>query len=369
MVKVLSVFVVLFLATGFSSAQPVFTSLHVFGDSASSTTDGPSTAYYYNRHRSNGRMWVEVLAQWQGLSFDATNDNHSYWEHYSWILTNDVNAYSAPGDVGTALFVVWVNNADMYTNIISSPEYIYDDSVLAFWTNANNRWISNHFAVISNLYSKGVRTLLMPNAVDLTKTPNFAPGLTSTERDWIRLRTIEFNNGFSTMLSNAVQSFTNLTIYSSDIFTLFDDVLSYPTNYGMINPGIGALNDDSLGDYSLNGPGADYVFWDHIHPTAKFQRLFAEAARELIWPMEIQSIASVDGTNWLSVVNVPIGRSEEEIGVADEEQGEVRGSTNLIDWSSILSFDRTNTTQTISVPVSGPMELYRLQVSSDWIWP
>lgn len=306
-------------------------------------------------------MWVEVLAAWRGLSFNITNDNQSFWEHYSSVLVNTVNQYAPPPDVGTALFVVWVNNADMYWNITTYQTY--DDSNLSTWTNANNQWLSNHFTVITNLYSKGVRTLLMPNAVDLTKTPEFSHyGLTEAEKDWIRQRTIEFDSGFRIMLNQAVASLPGLTIYSPDIFTLFDAVLANPTNYGMINPGVDALEDPALSDKSLDGPGADYVSWDFIHPTAKFQMLFAEAARKLIWPAEISFIGVDSGTSFLHAINIPIGREV-------EDDGQVEGSTNLADWVDVQSFERTNTTETIAVPVSGPMEFYRLRFPSNWVWP
>jgi phospholipase/lecithinase/hemolysin len=307
-------------------------------------------------------MWVEVMAQWQGLSFNIASHNLSFWEHYSSVLVGNVNAYSPPADVGTALFVVWVNNADMYWNL-TEPPYYYDNTRLAAWTGYNNQWIANHYNVITNLYAKGVRTLLMPNAVDLTKSPFFLDsGLTADDRAWVRQRTIEFNTGFQNMLSNAAASLPGLTIYSPDIFTLFDAVLASPATYGMINPGIAALDDESLSDYSLNGPGANYVYWDWLHPTARVQRLVAEEARKLIWPAKITGISPLSGTNLLSTMNVPIGRTV-------DGQGQVESSTNQVNWVDVKSFARTNTNPVIPVPASGPNRFYRLKIPSNWVWP
>jgi phospholipase/lecithinase/hemolysin len=350
-----------FIAAITSFGQPTFTSLRVFGDSASSTTNGPANAFYYNRRYSNGRMWVEVLASWRAMPFNITNDNNSYWEHYSPILVNDVNAYTPPPDVSTALYVVWVANADMYKNFTTTPGLVYDNSNLSFWNNNNNAWVSNHFKIITNLYGKGVRTLLMPNAVDLTKTPRFAPGLSAPERAWIRLRTTEFNTAFKAMLTNTAATYSNLTIYSPDIFKLFDSVLAQPSSYGMTNPGVGATDDYELGgltDISLNGPGANYVYWDFIHPTAKFQMLFAQEAHELIWPARIGAITSSNGTNQLTAVNLAI-----------ERNGVVQASTNLTVWTNAQSFPSTNATQVIPVPASGPRQFYRLQFPFNWVWP
>ena len=52
-------------------ARAAFTSLYVFGDTVSSTTSNvlsyPESTFYYGQRFSNGRAWVEVLAQRQGL--------------------------------------------------------------------------------------------------------------------------------------------------------------------------------------------------------------------------------------------------------------------------------------------------------------
>ena len=52
------------------SAKAAFTNLYVFGDGISTTTNNTSglSSYYYGQRYSNGRVWVEVLAQRQGLT-------------------------------------------------------------------------------------------------------------------------------------------------------------------------------------------------------------------------------------------------------------------------------------------------------------
>ncbi len=50
----------------------------------------------------------------------------------------------------------------------------YTSNNIAIWTNAINQSISNHFTAITNLYAKGVRTLVMPNAVDITEIPYYS---------------------------------------------------------------------------------------------------------------------------------------------------------------------------------------------------
>jgi len=61
------------LGPPFVSAQTAFTSLYIFGDGVSTTTTNSFAGpLYYGRRFSNGRVWVEVLAQQLGLT-------NNYW--------------------------------------------------------------------------------------------------------------------------------------------------------------------------------------------------------------------------------------------------------------------------------------------------
>ena len=55
-------------------ASAAFTSLYIFGDGVCTTTNNPVAGFlpYYGLRRSNGRVWVELLAQQQGLT-------NNYW--------------------------------------------------------------------------------------------------------------------------------------------------------------------------------------------------------------------------------------------------------------------------------------------------
>ena len=100
------------------SAHATFSSIYVFGDSVSATTTNftTDTNLFYGKRYCNGRTWVEVLAQRQGLGANTTTNynwaysgnNVSYWGHYSPLLVSNVNKFVAPGNAGSSLFVVWV---------------------------------------------------------------------------------------------------------------------------------------------------------------------------------------------------------------------------------------------------------------------
>ena len=337
-----------------------FTSLFVFGDGVSTTTDNLyGGADYYGLRYSNGRVWVEVLAQRQGLTFESSK-NWSFFGHYSPNLVGNVTSFVAPPDVGSSLFIVWVNNADfVYTLSQNNPPY----NNSAIWTDAMNRSLSNHFTAIQTLYNKGVRTLIMPNAVDLMKVPNYT-GLLAADKSFVRQRVIDYNIAFAARLNQARASFPNLTIHSPDVFSLLDDVVAHAGSYGLTNTlsnlgqSIDALSDPNLANKSLNGPGTNYIFWDDLNPTAKLQAVIADLVQQLIAPVYISGIAPLTGTNQLVIGNTPVGRN----GVVD-------GSTNFVNWIPAQSITSSNVTQTVLVPAAGPWRCYRLRFPFSWSWP
>jgi phospholipase/lecithinase/hemolysin len=352
-------------------AQAAFSSLYVFGDGVSTTTNNPYPAHYWGLRRCNGRVWVEVLAQRQGLpnntvtnvNWSYSSNNWSYFGQYSSILVQNVSSFNVPGDANTALFVVWVNNADFVYDISHYSPYASNN--LAAWNDAINQSLTNHWKALTNLYyAKGARTLVMPNAVDVTEIPAYVY-LASEYKSFIRQRVVDFNNGFTAMLAQARAALPGVKIHMPDMFAMLDDILAHPANYGVTNAlldgqSVDALDDPSLTDLSLNGPGANYIFWDDMDPTAKAHAVMADVAQQLISPARINNLTLLNGSNRLDVARLPIGLS-----------GFVNGRSNLAlgSWNSVTNFGSTNATQTIFVPASGPLRYYQLRFPFAWSWP
>jgi phospholipase/lecithinase/hemolysin len=370
-------------------AQAAFTNLYIFGDGACTTTNNPVAGpQYYGLRRSNGRVWVEVLAQEQGLtnnywysnnilnhvsytnlSASSTNwyyssNNWSYYGQYSSNLVNNLTHFTAPPGASNALFVVWVNDADF----VGDMGNIYPNfgTNISKWTNAINQSLTNHWKVITNLYyAKGARTLIMPNAVDITEIPQFN-GNPSADKYFIRQRIIAFNVAFTTILNQAITSLPGITIYEPDFFTLLDNVVTNAAFYGLTNALDGngqstdVIEDDALANKSLNGPGTNYIFWDATDPSAKFHSLIAGVAQQLISPVQITNLTALNGSNQLVMANVPIGQN-----------GLVLGRPNLVlgNWATNATFVSSNATQSVFVTPSGPQWFYRLKFPYTWAWP
>jgi len=369
-------------------AQATFSSLYIFGDGVSTTTNntgGPANLYYGFRY-SNGRVWVEVLAQQLGLTnnywYSTNNSNHlsytnlsasstnwsyssnnwSFYGDYSPVLVTNVRNFTAPVDASNALFIVWVNDADF----VGDMGNIYPSTNIVTWTNAINQSLTNHWNIITNLYyAKGARTLIMPKAVDITEIPQY-DSYPAADKSFIRQRIIDFNIAFTALLNQARTSLPGITIYEPDFFALLDNILTNSAAYGLTNAlyngqSIDALEDPTLSNKSLNGPGTNYIFWDPYDPTAKTHAVLADVVQQLISPVQISQLTLLDDENQLDVVNMPIGLN-----------GFVDGTTNLVpvNWTTVTSFNSTNATQTIFVPASdSPQLFYRLRFPFAWSWP
>jgi phospholipase/lecithinase/hemolysin len=380
---------ILLVASSILPAQGAFSALYAFGDGITTTTNNPSPGpYYYGKRYSNGRVWVEVLAQRQGVLYDS-NKNWSYFYNSSTTLVTHVSSFNAPADASNALFVVWVNCADLWFPAIYNP------GTMSVWTSAINQSQTNHYRAVTNLYfAKGVRTLIMPNAVDLSTIPEFN---NSTYASFIHLRCLEYNVAFSNTLNRIRVTCPDLRLYAPDFFALLTNMLAYPANYGLTNAlgngkSIDAVHAQNFGMpiAATNGFGTNFIFWNPNNPTAMVHTWMANRAQQLLSPARIDRIVVLEGSNRLDLANVPIGQN-----------GLVLGCTNLAttnwlvpwNWTTNVSFSGIATTQSVFVsdavlsdelrllPNGGPWppppiyvpgytwKLYRLQFPYAWTWP
>ena len=341
-------------------AQAAFTNLYVFGDGISTTTNNTSgLPYYYGKRFTNGRVWAEVLAQRQGLTLYPTN-NWSYFYNSSTTMLASVSSFQAPSGVNMSniLFVIWVNCADLWF-----PAYY--SATMSQWTSAINQSQTNHYKAATNLYAKGARTLIMPNAVDISTIPAFN---ISANVSTIHTECLAYNVAFSNTLNRIRASCPNLMLYTPDFYALLTNLLAHPANYGVTNALGAGLSIDAVDAVNFgfpsaatNGFGTNYIFWDPLDPTAMVHDWMANTAQQLISPAQISQITALNGSNRLVMASVPVG-----------QYGQVIGRTNLIlgSWTTnVNSFASTNTTQTIFVPVSGPQWFYRLKFLYSWTWP
>jgi phospholipase/lecithinase/hemolysin len=376
------------------SMQAAYTSLYVFGDALSATADNPAPApaqYYYGRRDCNGRVWVEVLSQRQGIVYDGSKNN-SYYDHNSTKTLKDVKNFVAPQDVANDLFIVWVCNSDTFDAASAS-----DNS--SQWIAANKQSQTNHFQIITNLYAKGVRTLIMPNAVDISTIPAFNAGtLVSSEHAGC----VDYYTRFSNTISQARAACPGMTIYAPDFYSLLNNTFTNAAYYGLTNfivngHPMDAVEADNYKDpnnhfypqAATNGWGTNFIFWDYEDPTAEFHEVIADITQQIISPVQISRITVSADSNRLDVVNMPVGLN-----------GFVDNGTNLspnlgpITWTAVQNITSTSATQSIFVPRPPPpksqvvvsqdgdglpypggtvvctdLQFYKLYFPYAWTWP
>src|SRR6185503_9737391 len=122
------------------------------------------------------------------------------------------------------------------------------------------------------LAAKGARFILVPNTMDITRIPSVKAVLDSLPDfvgDYFRGKVDLFNSNLATALNGLQMNHPGVKLFRCDIYTNVNVILNDASVYGFTEPEVDALSDTSLLDKSFDGPGADYVFWDPIHPTTK----------------------------------------------------------------------------------------------------
>jgi phospholipase/lecithinase/hemolysin len=368
----------IFLCGGTYFAHATYSSIYIFGDSVSSTAtnavEGTSqTNWYYGKRYSNGRTWVEVLAQRQGLSANSlttnvwnySSNNFSFYGNFSPLMVTNVLNFTAPPNASNCLVVVWVCDADFVGDVqnflpglnLAPPA----GTNLVSWTIAINQHLTNHFRAITNLYAKGIRTIVAPNAVDINLAPNFntAP---AGYRNFVRQQIIAFNTNYAAMVSRIEKQYLGLNIVVPDFFSVLDAAVTNASAYGLTNVLNGGYTTYALqsGLTNLNGAGASYVFWDYISPTAKLSEVFADTAQQLLSPPVFSGMTSVNASNRIDITNAPVGMN-----------GTILFATNLSQtvWLTNSTFTATNVSQSVFVNPTNSIRFYSLKFPWQWSWP
>jgi phospholipase/lecithinase/hemolysin len=381
-----------------------FTSLYVFGDALSTTTNNTTRSaeypqWYYGKRNSNGRVWVEVLAQRQGIPIA---NNWSYYDDNSSNLVVNVKNFTTPIPP-TALVVVWCNCSDLFDDS-------YNGASQSQWTTNISSDMNNEFNAIAQLCTKGARTLIVPSPVDLSQVPlfDYEMGYTTTYLNTIHQECIAYNIAFSNMLNQARAANPTVTIYEPDFFDLLNNVVANAPSYGLTNALLNGENIDALdfleNSAKTNGLGDNYVYWDYMDPSAKFHEIMADTVQQQIAPAQISSI-SIQGNpsgntiNALAVANMPLGLNGFVDGLTYTNAG---GSTG---WITVTNFNSLSQNQFVFIsapplppiwlpsgtgninpnagggssngsgtPVaifmsSGEMQSYRLRFPFTWFWP
>jgi phospholipase/lecithinase/hemolysin len=283
--------------------------LYVFGDllsdtgnlfRATSEASGegfPPPPFFEGRY-SNGSLWVETLAPDLGVPYNfSTNfaligaptglDNvGNPFEPNDAVeplglpgMLGQVNDFiaSTPNVDSNGLYTVWAGVYDLGLGITDTTEPV-----------------NNIVKAIENLANAGAKNILVPNLPDLNRFPGAQNILNADNQGEI----IEsFNSNLSQELNELDGKLgSDVNLIELDINSLFDEILSNPTQFGFTNatdPYIVTTSDGSNIRYDETNPGADpndYVFFGGTVPGTPAQP--SAATHEIISEVTLSALAS-----------------------------------------------------------------------------
>ncbi len=333
---------------------PPFSAIYAFGDCLTDTRTPPPFPNWQNRY-SNGPMWVETLSTNLGLSYVASR-NYAVTAYATFDVLGKITSTSLPNSVSNSLVAVWAGPVDFYYHLGDNDffgPYTSPTNNLV-WNNAIAQGTRNLSNAVVRLYGKGARSILLPNVDDVSRQPVVIRTLDLPTRLVLRQRVEQFNAAIAAAMAALDASRPDLRLICPDAFGLINGFIDHPADYGMTKANPAAMQDPALTDQSLDGPGADYVFWDEYgHLTtkghARIAALYLEAIRSA--RPERLSMTSSAGQLGFEMKKLLIGRDYT-----------LQSSTNLSNWTDFHPFTAAAGTNQWTVATDGaPASFYRLK--------
>lgn len=275
-----------------------FSNLVVLGDSLSDTGNvraalGPlgdilsvGAGYGDNGRFSNGPVWHEYLADSLGIPRASNSEdggtNYAYGgarvdnaaNPSAGVLTQESRYLADLGGATPdpdALYVTWAGGNDMRDLVGTANPVSAIDSALDSLT-----------GVVSRLITSGVSTLLVPNLPDLGSIPEFAGSADASSATSV---TASWNDGLLGRMTSLATT-TSASIFFLDVFSLFDELLATPGDFGFSNTtgecrSVTTIAGIPVAENSCANPG-EFVFWDEIHPTTATHQVLGDEAFALL---------------------------------------------------------------------------------------
>ena len=258
------------------NSHPI-TELNVFGDSLSDVgtvfrlSGGmypPNPPYFHGRY-SNGRVWVEYLAESLDLSSNQTK-NFAYGGSTTGINpgATQINYNNLVPDLLTQV------KSFTQTNQQANPNALY-----VIWAGANDYLqgvssatvpLENLTKAIASLHDFGAKKMIVGNLPDLGHLPATRNNGNSA---YLSGLTQAHNQGLRRSLKIVSQQRSDLQIATLDANKLYREAITNPSAFGFSNVISGCM-----AGVSNYGNADQFLFWDSIHPTTAAHRIIGKTA-------------------------------------------------------------------------------------------
>jgi thermolabile hemolysin len=262
------------------AASTAFSRIVVFGDSLSDTgnfyrltgNQVPPSPYFDGRF-SNGRLWIEYLAEDLGMQVlpednyavaGATtghdnSNNGLLGLQYPGLqdqIAEFLSSHQTGGADPAALYVVWIGANDFFELLQSGGSPV---SLIA-------NGVNNTASTITSLWQAGARHIVVVNAPDLGLTPF---GISSGVQDEITLLCGAYNQALEPTLDGLANA--GIPTVRVDAFATLRLMVNLPEHFGFTN-----VTEPFL---AVGGDSSQFLFWDAVHPTTRGHEILANAAR------------------------------------------------------------------------------------------
>ncbi|MFQ5560141.1 MAG: SGNH/GDSL hydrolase family protein [Nitrospinota bacterium] len=310
----LSAFFILYSPTSEAGSIASFSNVFVFGDSLSDTGNVSAVtgcaaqpvpngglipvAPYEGGRFSNGKVWVEVLADSLGKSvFPAASGGTDFafggarsgpsggippavpslLDQFA--MFSGVTGGIAPND---ALYVVWGGANDVRDAVVTR---LGGDEQEA--QNILDTAVSNITNVVGGLAGIGGQNFLVPNVPDLGLTPEALSGEAGVSLVSTALSQ-DFNDSLHASLAG-VETGPGVNLIELDIFSFLSLVRKSPSTFGFTN-----VSDPCVNLFSVCKDPSEYLFYDGVHPTAKGHAQIAGLAlRHVVAEPELMALLGI----------------------------------------------------------------------------
>jgi len=233
-------------------------------------------------HYSNGRTWVEVMAQkmdlteWAKPAYrDPAYGNYAY----GYARARDV-AYATGPSLGDQV-QAWIDNGYCTGVAMNDTLFVVDSSYYDFGDILAGEdpetvivgMLNSMATNIGILYGCGARKLLVANIPPLGSSPM----IPEAEKAGATLLTWLFNGNLQGILGAFSGEPFNMNISTLDFFAFTTAAITAPEAFGLTNVTETCVTFGVRKDAFCDNRD-EYFFWDYLHPTKKVHALLAEVA-------------------------------------------------------------------------------------------
>lgn len=270
---------------------------------------------YTQQRFTNDLNWIDYLAPKLGVTSTAnyafagaTTGTQNTTLPFFPGLQEQVDTFLSSSTLPTPedLFVVWAGSNDYLATASQTDPTIP---------------VSNLEGAVRALAGAGAQNILVANLEDLGKTP-----LVKSRSNGIQVS--ELINQHNALLASTLTdleadpSLNTVNLISLDVFSLFNEVINQPTDFGFTNVNDACLTNFSLFSFPTRpiikcANPDQYLFWDILHPTDKAHQILADLAFSTLETSTEASPSLADAASTFKAppVSVPEPGSNVAIGV------------------------------------------------------